>query len=64
QACLAKASFPNRLPSGQFKLKDYLGNGVLDGEEFRLTRDLEHYHSYYFDEGRSATEDGGEPEYT
>ncbi|KAJ1942881.1 hypothetical protein FBU59_003068 [Linderina macrospora] len=64
QAQLRKATFPNRLPNGQFKLSDYLGNEVIDGEEFRLTRDLENYHSYYSDEGRGdSNEDGRKPRY-
>ncbi|ORX71243.1 hypothetical protein DL89DRAFT_266251 [Linderina pennispora] len=45
-----------RLPDGQFRLKDYLGNEVVDGEQFRLTRDINSYHSYYADENRHDDE--------
>ncbi|ORX71400.1 hypothetical protein DL89DRAFT_266406 [Linderina pennispora] len=56
QAHFLKEHGLKRLPDGQFKLKDYLGNEVVNGERFRLTRDINRYHSYYADENRHDEE--------
>ncbi|KAJ1928631.1 hypothetical protein FBU59_007117 [Linderina macrospora] len=54
-----KDNIPKRLPNGQFKLKDHIGNEVLDGERFRLTVDIERYHAHYAGEHRNDED----PEY-